>query len=71
MPKKTKPKTPHGGFRPGSGAKPKGKQARVTVSFLLEPEHRQYILTQSHELGISQSDFLNQLLDEINKEVKP
>ena len=70
MPKKTKKPT-HGGFRPGSGAKPKGKQARVTVSFLLEPEHRQFILTQSHELGISQSDFLNQLLDEINKEVKP
>lgn len=74
IPKEKRREKNHGGSRPGSGAKPKEKQARVTVSFLLEPEHRQFILTQSKELEMSQSDFLNSLLDEyleLTTEVKP
>jgi hypothetical protein len=60
------PSSTRGGIRPGAGMKPKGKQSRITVSFQLNLSHKQHIEEESHRLGISQSDYLNQILDVIH-----
>jgi hypothetical protein len=54
-----------GGPRPKSGAKKKGDQARVKVSFTLEPECKKLLMSLAEDLGISRSDWLNQLIREL------
>jgi hypothetical protein len=54
-----------GGPRPNSGAKKKGSAARVKVSFTLEPECKKLISILAEDLGISRSEWLNQLIREL------
>lgn len=54
-----------GGFRPNSGAKKKGSERRIKVSFTLEPECKEVINRLAADLDISRSDWLNQLIREL------
>jgi hypothetical protein len=67
--KTSAPNSIRGGTRPDAGMKlkgnPKGKQPRITASFQLNLSHKQHIEEESHRLGISPSDYLNQVLDTI------
>jgi len=55
----------YGGKRAGSGRKPKGKEKRIKVSFTLNQEIKEALENKAKEKNISQSDFLNQILQSI------
>lgn len=47
--------------------KKRNDQSKTSVSFRIETSHERYINEESHRLGISPSDYLNQTLDMVRK----
>ena len=54
--------TNFGGARKGAGRPPKGKGKRIKVSFTLEKENKETLEQIAKERGISESDYINQIL---------
>ena len=59
---KRKKKETRGGFRSGSGRKPKDDEPRKTISFLVSMECKDFIEALAKDQGVSRSDVLNELI---------
>jgi len=60
--------TNFGGARKGAGRPPKGTGKRIKVSFTLDKENKETLELIAKEKGISESDFINNLLKTLKNE---